>query len=63
MRTTPMPVSGGLQFQAVSSSTESYSTCGLTTAGEAYCWGYNANGQLGDGTLSNSAAPVKVQFP
>jgi alpha-tubulin suppressor-like RCC1 family protein len=27
-------------------------TCGITTAGKAYCWGGNSNGQLGNGLTS-----------
>jgi alpha-tubulin suppressor-like RCC1 family protein len=36
-------------------------TCGLTTAGVAYCWGLGSAGQRGDGTVTQSAlAPVRV---
>ena len=56
---TPAPVAGGLVFAAVSAGNRH--TCGITTAGAAYCWGYNANGQLGDGTTTDRPSPVAVQ--
>jgi alpha-tubulin suppressor-like RCC1 family protein len=35
-------------------------TCALLTSGGAKCWGYNADAELGDGTLTNRTAPVSV---
>ncbi|HEX7050965.1 MAG TPA: Ig-like domain-containing protein [Longimicrobiales bacterium] len=35
-------------------------TCGLTAAGDAYCWGYNESGQLGVGDTLSRAEPIRV---
>jgi alpha-tubulin suppressor-like RCC1 family protein len=37
-----------------------YHTCGETTGNRAYCWGYNADGQLGDGTNTQRLTPAAV---
>ena len=35
-------------------------TCALTEAGRAYCWGWNAWAELGDGTLTDRLQPTPV---
>lgn len=36
------------------------SPCALTNDGTAYCWGYNGQGAVGDGTTDNRAKPTEV---
>jgi len=35
-------------------------TCAVTGAGDVWCWGGNTNGQLGDGTTTPHATPMRV---
>lgn len=57
-RLTPARVVGGLSFREVSAGY--YSSCGVTTADRAWCWGHNGEGQLGSGTTTSSTTPVAV---
>ena len=57
---TPQQVNTTLVFVALSGSQGHGLTCGLTAQGEAHCWGFGLWGQLGNGQLSNGAAPVAV---
>lgn len=57
---TPVPVSGGLIFAALSAGSDSGHTCGLTVDGAAYCWGRNDYGQLGNVSVTGSTTPVPV---
>jgi alpha-tubulin suppressor-like RCC1 family protein len=57
-RLRPVAVIGGLRFLNLSLGSEH--TCGVTTDYQAYCWGHNFFGQLGDGTNLHRAEPVAV---
>ncbi|MFQ5679745.1 MAG: RCC1 domain-containing protein, partial [Gemmatimonadota bacterium] len=57
----PVAVTGGLTFAELS--VGGLHVCGRTPAGELYCWGWNAWGQLGDGTQTDSNVPVRVASP
>ena len=58
-RTTPVAVSG-LTSGVMAIATGDYHACALTKAGGVKCWGYNSNGQLGDGSLVQKTTPVAV---
>lgn len=57
--TTPIPVDGGRTDWAQLSAGDRHS-CGVTTGGQAFCWGDGAAGQLGNGTVLGSLKPVAV---
>jgi alpha-tubulin suppressor-like RCC1 family protein len=51
----------GVTFTSIS--TQYRHVCALDTTGQAWCWGKNGNGQLGDNTLTTRFTPVAVQQP
>jgi len=60
---TPMAVAGNVAFRSISAGSDH--TCGVTTTNQAYCWGANSIGQIGDGgkiSYGNAfvAAPQQV---
>ncbi|HEY9504808.1 MAG TPA: hypothetical protein VIQ27_02440 [Gemmatimonadales bacterium] len=59
---TPVAVAGGLEFTWIWPALDH--TCGWTQAepSQAYCWGDNSRGQLGDGTTTARQAPRLVVF-
>jgi alpha-tubulin suppressor-like RCC1 family protein len=55
---TPLPVFGALTWSSIKVGWDH--SCGLTTTGVAYCWGYNYDGQFGNGSLLHSKYRVAV---
>lgn len=58
----PQPVAGGLRFAQVATNVIAYA-CGLTAAGDVWCWGRSDYGRGSFGNLpdSNYTTPVLVQ--
>jgi len=64
-RFVPTAVSGGLSFTYLAVNTNDIaweSSCGVTAAGEAYCWGLNNYGQLGRGTTGGQFVEPEEVF-
>lgn len=58
-RTRPVPVRG-IGHGVLALALEGQSSCALTTARGVKCWGYNSEGELGDGTTTDQRHPVDV---
>lgn len=54
----PHPISAAGPFASVTTGIEH--SCAIAFDGQAYCWGRNDNGQLGDGTQTSRGAPAPV---
>ncbi len=56
-----VPVPGDPIITAIAAGEQS--SLVLTSAGKVFSWGYNGQGQLGDGSTTNSFTPVAVGIP
>jgi hypothetical protein len=59
-RTTPVLVSTPQGRTALHVSAGGGDTCATMADGTAWCWGYNLDGELGNGSRINSLTPVEV---
>jgi len=58
---SPWPVDFlGVGAGIASVSAGSAHTCAVTVGGQAFCWGWNGGGQLGDGSYDTRPSPVAV---
>jgi alpha-tubulin suppressor-like RCC1 family protein len=55
---TPAPVAGTRRFRQVQAGVNH--TCAITPFDVAFCWGWNGEGELGDGTTTQRFTPVRV---
>jgi alpha-tubulin suppressor-like RCC1 family protein len=54
------PAANAWNFKATQIAVGGYHACARTTAGTVKCWGYNANGQVGNVTTADSLVPTDV---
>jgi alpha-tubulin suppressor-like RCC1 family protein len=58
-RSSPVQtIAGGTNWRLISSN--GYNTSGIKTDGTLWTWGWNAQGQLGDNTITNRSSPVQT---
>jgi cysteine-rich repeat protein len=62
--THPVPVTmpAGVRFERLAAAKNAH-VCALDHLGNAWCWGLNGSGQLGDNSTTSRLEPVAVQMP
>lgn len=50
----------GIDFPVTAIDAGDHHSCALVAGGQAYCWGFNATGQLGNNTVIDAKAPSAV---
>ena len=62
---TPPKLSRGIRFSQISAGSLSGFSVGVASDGNAYAWGYNQHGQLGQGSASSTPqkTPARVPLP
>ena len=55
-----MEISGGHTWSSITPALGGFHTCGITTAGDGYCWGNNQFNQLASGLPASSVVPVEI---
>ena len=61
--TPPDSASRGIRFSQISGAANGSFSLAVGSDGNAYAWGLNGSGQLGDGTTTERHAPVRVKTP
>jgi alpha-tubulin suppressor-like RCC1 family protein len=62
-RLVPTAAAAGLTFTSIRAGRANSiftTTCGLTAAGDVYCWGWNSKGQLGAGPSTDPCVPFQA---
>jgi alpha-tubulin suppressor-like RCC1 family protein len=59
-KSSPVLVLGGLTWKQIAISSLANTSYGITTSNDLYSWGFNGNGQIGNGNQTSQSSPVLV---
>jgi alpha-tubulin suppressor-like RCC1 family protein len=63
IRETPVPVRLPRGVKVVAATAGLFHVLALTRAGQILAWGYNTDGQLGNGSTTDRHVPIRVRLP
>jgi alpha-tubulin suppressor-like RCC1 family protein len=59
-RSSPIQIGSATNWTYAASSSANDGACAINSLGQLYVWGFNASGQLGDGTTISKSSPIQV---